>query len=196
VTEPTRSAPHRTARALVLGCTTLVVGVVAHLVGGRAPTAGGVGAALLALTALAWPLTAREHGWLTIAGVQLAGQQAVHAFLGSSLLGSPVLGSTGEHHHASAAVVGALPVDLMLWGHVVAAALVAVWLRHGERRTWTAARRAARTLVARWRRLLALFDRVDAPSVDGRTPSRHDPRPQRPAPLRYTVVRRGPPLPA
>ena len=36
---------------------------------------------------------------------------------------------------------------------VVAAVLVAVWLRRGEQRTWAAARRAARMVAAWWARL-------------------------------------------
>jgi len=95
-------------------------------------------------------------------------------------------------------VTGPLPVDVWFYGHVLAAVAVSIWLRHGERRTWAAARRAADTLVRHWRRLLALLaewsdsahpDPVAVGDTDPPAVSAH-------LPLRHSVVRRGPPLPA
>ena len=133
------------------------------------------------LVALAWPLTDRERGWLPILGVQLAGQQAAHVLF--------ELGAGGNTSNA------AVSTDAWFCGHVLTAILVTGWLRHGERRTWAAARHAARRLSRYWRRLLALFEQPDTPDPGvpasvhrGATPSSH--------PLRHSLIRRGPPLPA
>lgn len=134
---------------------------------------------LPALLALAWPLTGRERGWLAILGVQLVGQQVAHLLFGFA-------GTAAHPGHA------ALPADAWFYGHVTAAVAVATWLRWGERHTWAAARRAAAALVTH-------------PPLSGpppvarpdRVPAAVDTVPQRPRhPLRHTVVRRGPPLPA
>jgi hypothetical protein len=161
-----------------------VIGAGSHALSGGALHVAGVGGALTVLLALAWPLTGRECSWLTILGVQLVGQLAAHALL--------QVGDAG--HHLSRAGV---PVDAWFYGHVATAVVVSTWLRHAERRTWDAARRAATALAARWRRLVALLgERPDTPHVAlaplvvdrPRAPGRH--------PLRHAVVRRGPPLPA
>ena len=95
---------------------------------------------------------------------------------------------------AGDAVEPGLPVDVFLYGHVLAAVLVAVWLRRGEQRTWAAARRATRMVAAWWARLVVLLGHgelpypVAAPIVVSPVPV-----PGRPL-LRHAVVRRGPPL--
>lgn len=172
------AAPHRAARALVLTGTAVSVGVGAHVAAGGAMTLRSVAAAVPVLLALVWSLTDRERGWLPIAGAQLAGQQAVHAIL-----------DWGAHPAA-----GGLPADVVLYAHVVAAALLATWLRFGERRVWTAARRAVRMLAAYLRFLVGLLGH--------HTPV--DTRPSRPRStavpahartlLRHAVIRRGPPI--
>ena len=169
--------PHRFLRALGLTCAALAVGAAAHLLGGATVAPLALAAAFPLVLGLAWPLTGRERGWLPIAGAQLAGQQVVHSLLGWG---------TSD--------MSGLAPDAFLYGHVVAAALVAVWLRRGEQRTWAAARRTARALAARWQRFLRLFDAGAAPH--------HPEPPARPADvpvpsgprLRFDVVRRGPPL--
>ena len=58
------------------------------------------------------------RGW----GAQLGAQQAVHIALSMSTGGS-----------------GHVPQDLMIYAHVLAAALTGSWLRCAERRAWAAA---------------------------------------------------------
>jgi hypothetical protein len=76
---------------------------------------------------------------------------------------------------------------------VLAAALVAVWLRRGERRTWAAARSAVRQLAAWWGRIRTLLVQHDEPPAPSSPAPVHVPVPRRPL-LRHVVVRRGPPL--
>jgi hypothetical protein len=170
--------PHRLARALVLTCAAVAVGAGAHLLGGAAVDPIALAAAFPLLLGLSWPLTDRERGWLPIAGAQLAGQQVVHTLLS----------------RAGDAVEPGLPVDVFLYGHVLAAVLVAVWLRRGEQRTWAAARRAARMVVVWWTRLLVLLGHGEPPHpVTTPIFASPVPVPGRPL-LRHAVVRRGPPV--
>jgi hypothetical protein len=173
--------PLRVHRALVIAAAATAVGAASHLLSGGSLSAVGSVCALPVLVALAWPLTDRERGWLPILGVQLAGQQAAHVLFG-----------LGSGDHASAA---ALSTDAWFCAHVLAAVVVTAWLRHGEQRTWAAARRAAGVLSRYWRHVLALvelpspcYPGVPAPLDRPPTPSSH--------PLRHSLVRRGPPLPA
>jgi hypothetical protein len=177
---PDGRPPLRVARAVVLACVATTVGAGSHLLSGGALGGTGVACALPVLALLAWPLTGRERGWWTVAGVQLAGQHCAHALF-----------ALGAARHVSTA----LPVDAWFYGHLLAAVAVATWLRHAERRTWAAARRAVATLSARWRRLLAQLPArpatVSSPAV---VPAAAPP--VAPRPLRHGVTRRGPPLPA
>lgn len=93
---------------------------------------------------------------------------------------------------------GPLPVDVWFYGHVLAAVVVSIWLRHGERRTWATARRAAETLVRYCRLLLALLaEWCDSAHPDPAAVGETDqPAVASHRPLRHSVVRRGPPLPA
>ena len=170
--------PHRLARALVLTCVAVAVGAAAHLLGRGAVDPIALAAAFPLLLGLSWPLTDRERGWLPIAGAQLAGQQVVHTLLS----------------RAGDAVEPGLPVDVFLYGHVLAAVLVAVWLRRGEQRTWAAARRAARLVAAWWARLVVLLGHGELPyPVTAPNAASPVPLPGRPL-LRHAVVRRGPPV--
>ena len=166
----------------MLTVTTVAVGVGAHLLAGGPVTIGGVVAAVPVLLGLFLSLTDRERGWLPIAGAQLAEQQVVHSLL-----------ELGASHMHAAPMSGAMPADLFFYGHFLAAALVATWLRCGERRAWAAARRAVLAVAACWQHLLTLLGHRPpsapkaAPAVVTATlPRRH-------AALRHTVVRRGPP---
>ncbi len=171
------AAPHRLARASVAAASATALGAAGHaLAGGDVPPLGVLVAAL-ALLGPAWLLAGRERGWIPIAAAQLAGQQAVHA----GLEATGGMGMTG----------GLVPHDLMLQLHVVAAVLVAGWLRRGERRTWEVARRAARAVAAWLRRVLAPRPRpaVAVAATTGR-PALFAPAT---AVLRHTLGRRGPP---
>ena len=93
--------PCRSARAAVLTCSVVAVGVAAHLAAGGEVTPGGLALAVPVLLGLAWSLGDRERDWLPLAGIQLAGQQVVHAALG-----------WGAHHPAGATAL--LPDDVFL----------------------------------------------------------------------------------
>jgi hypothetical protein len=169
--------PQRLQRALVLTCAAVVVGVAAHLLGGGTVEPIAVAAAFPVLL-LSWPLTHRESGWLPIAGAQLAGQQVVHTLLAS----------------ATDVAAPGPPVDAFVYGHVLAAVLVAVCLRRGEQRVWALARRAAHTLGLLWRRVLDLLSLGEPPRPHGVPPTPPTLPVPRPPLLRHADVRRGPPV--
>ena len=176
---PTVMPPHRLARALVLTGTTALVGVGAHVAGGGTISLAAVGA-LPVLFGLVWPLTDRERGWLPIAGAQLAGQQVVHSVLEWTA-------------HSVPSPVG-LPSDVFLYLHVVAAALLAAWLRCAERRAWEGARRAVLVVAAHLRVLAGLLG-FHAPTAPPPPPAESSGLPELvDVLLRHAVVRRGPPV--
>jgi hypothetical protein len=176
------SPPHRGLRAVVAAFVAMIAGGGAHLLAGGVVSIPGVAAGLAVLLGPAWSLAGRERGWAVIAGLQLAGQQVVHLLL--ELASDRPGQGTG------------LPEDVTLYGHIAAAALIAAWLRYGERRTWNAAHRAARAVAARWRWLLSLFDRCEPPYPVHPIAAPDRSRVATGRPLRHVVVRRGPPLPA
>ena len=171
--------PHRLLRAALLALVMTGGGCLTHIVAGGSGSTGWAAVCGALLLGPAWLLTGRERGWTAIAGAQLAGQQVVHLLLG-----------LGAAHAAMPAP------DVMVYLHVIMAALIAVWLRHGERRAWAAARRAAAAVVTLWRALVALFERpVPARPFGG--PPETEPVRQPPwVLLRHSVVRRGPPAAA
>jgi hypothetical protein len=172
--------PHRLTRAVFAAAAAVAVGAGAHVLAGNAIPPGGLAAAVVLLTGPAWVLAARERRWLALTGIQLGGQQAVHALL--------PLGAVDS------ASPGHLPQDVTLYGHLLAAALMAGWLRCGERRAWAAARRAARA-IAEWCLQLC---RPTQPGPASHIPAAApDPLlPCVPDALHHVLVRRGPPLPA
>ncbi|MGQ0575422.1 MAG: hypothetical protein ACT4RN_14620 [Pseudonocardia sp.] len=176
-------APLRLARAAVAASTAVAVGAGAHVLGGGAlPVSALVGGALPLVAALLgpmWLLAGRERAFLTITGVQLAGQQLVHAWL--------ELDSAGAHLPP--------PDDVSLYGHVLAALAVAWWLRSGERRAWVAAHRAAEAMAAWWRWIAERHSPgVPVTAVPVPEPATGPVRPG--AVLAHVLVRRGPPHPA
>jgi hypothetical protein len=147
--------------------------------------AGGAATVLLtlgcaaALVAPAWLLARRERGWAVIAGAQLGGQELVHA--AHTLAAGTVEVDVASH-------------DLMFYGHILTAVLLAVWLRSGERRSWAAVRHATHGFLERWRALLVLFTRpavLTAPWIVGPSPELSS---RSGWFLRHSVIRRGPPL--
>jgi hypothetical protein len=136
---------------------------------------------LAVLLGPAWLIARRERGWAAIATLQLAGQQVVHVLLGLA---------AGGAAHAT------VPEDLSMYGHITAAALIAAWLRCGERRLWAAARRAGESVAAWLRWVLALHRPSPPPRSLVLTPTVGLPGGRPGTPLRHVLVRRGPPLPA
>ncbi|MGH3912019.1 MAG: hypothetical protein ACRDTC_01205 [Pseudonocardiaceae bacterium] len=155
-------------------------------------SAAGVLAAAVVLLAPAWWLTGRERGWAPLAGALLAGQLAAHAlFTGTSPeIGPDAVTTMSPGHHE----VGWLPVDLMLLGHLLAAAVGAAWLRRGERRAWAAARRAAAALRLTVSVLLSRPVPVFVDDAGLRWDARADLPVHRHAVLRNSIILRGPPL--
>ncbi len=155
----------------------VVVATGAHVAGRGGVDLQSAAWTFLALIGPAWWAAGRRRGWGALAVSQLAGQQLAHL----------VLSTTGSDAGTAGHL---LPTDVMLYAHLLGAALSATWLLWGERRAWTAARRWIAALL-------------DAP---GRTTA--PPPPVRPEPvtpggrrgdvLRHALVRRGPPqdLPA
>jgi hypothetical protein len=168
-------APALSAVALRAGLSAtaaVLVAAVAHATAGGAVDFAAAGWALAALVVPAAWLARRERGWLGLVAAQLAGQQAAHMAL------------TASHDAYGAAL---LPTDLMLYGHLLAAAVAALWLRAGERRAFAAIRGildAGRLLIIAGPPVPPL---VRAPRLDA------PPEWLVPAFLRHCVARRGPP---
>jgi hypothetical protein len=148
----------------------------AHAACGGTVDLTGAGWAFAALAGPAWWVTGRERGWAMLAGAQLAAQQVAHVAMA---------GPAADVHAG-----GLLPMDLMLYLHLAAAALAAVWLRIGERRAWAAARAVLRICVLVVAGPLPV---VGVPST--RCPAAPVAR-VRSALLRHALARRGPPVPA
>ncbi|MGQ0777567.1 MAG: hypothetical protein ACT4NY_24685 [Pseudonocardiales bacterium] len=190
---PAGGAPSRVTRTGAAAGVALTAAACAHLGAGATTVAStGLLAAAAALVAPAWWLTGRERGWGALAGALLVGQLAAHALFTVTSPGAAAGAATAmspEHHEADW-----LPVDLMLVGHLLAAAVGAAWLRRGERRAWAAARRAAAALRLAVSVLLGCLVRVpvDSGVLRWDTPGEH-PVQQRKL-LRNSIILRGPPL--
>lgn len=184
---PTVGAPSRLARTGAAAGVALAAAAGGHLAaGGMALSAPGMLAATAALALPAWWLTGRERGWGLLAGALVGGQLGAHAVF-TAALGTG--GQVTEHHQS-----GWLPTDLMLLGHLLAAAVGAAWLRRGERRAWAAARRAA---IVVHQILAVLVSRPGHVCADvGRVwwSAGEDHPITRSAVLRNTIILRGPPL--
>ena len=140
-------------RALVLAAVALVAGSVAHVGAHGALPAPLVLVALLALgTTGVAPLLRRPASTARVVLLLVVGQAAVHA----------VLTALGGHHddeplahpvHGPALWVAHLAEDLtpehalMAGAHAVAAAVVGLWLAHGERAVWRLVGLAGRVLA-------------------------------------------------
>jgi hypothetical protein len=168
VPDPTVASPSRALRAGSGAAVAVVVAAGAHAAGRGGVDLQSAAWTFLALIGPAWWAAGRRRGWGALVVSQLAGQQLAHL----------ILSTTGPAGHV-------LPIDVMLYAHLLGAALSATWLLWGERRAWTAARR--------W-----IAGVLDAP---GRVPDPPPPtRTDAAAPggrcgdvLRHALVRRGPP---
>ncbi|MDA2803527.1 hypothetical protein [Nocardiopsis suaedae] len=194
-------SPLRAARAAVFTAVCVGISGAGHAVtSGHGIPAGGLLAAALPVFGLAYAGTARERGFGTVAAWLGWIQLALHTLF--ALAQAP-----GGHHGAaptanglpagsadlaagagSAVLTGGVP---MLMAHVAATAVAAWWIRRGE---------AAAFALARYAR--ALFDRAipqvvpDPPILPVRAVRVPDTaaRALYPAPLLYSVRRRGPPV--
>jgi hypothetical protein len=180
-------------RALALGSVALVAGSVAHVGAHGALPAPLVLVALLALgTAGVAPLLRRQASTARVVLLLVVGQAAVHA----------ALTALGGHHddeplahpgHGPALWVAHLAEDLtpehalMAGAHAVAAAVVGLWLAHGERTVWRLVALAGRVLAEVNVPLLPVAGRPRVVPV----PPALLPRVVRVAPS--SIARRGPP---
>lgn len=179
-------APGRVVRSGAAAGVALAAATAGHLAsGGTALSVPGTMAAAGALALPAWWLTGRERGWGPLAGALVAGQLGAHALFTATTTSQ----MAGPGHHQS----GWLPTDLMLLGHLLAAAVGAAWLRRGERRAWTAARRAVSTVHQMVVALLSRPPQVP-PQLDVvRWNARRDQPIKQSKVLRNTIILRGPP---
>ncbi|GAA4440536.1 hypothetical protein GCM10023148_47710 [Actinokineospora soli] len=166
----TLSRPVRAARVTLGVALAVGLGGAGHLLaGGRASWSGVLFAAVL-LAGPMWLAGRRELTWPVLAVLLSLGQLVVHvAFLG--------VGSHDPDVHSG-------PSAWLMWAaHAAAGALLAVWLRVGERRLWRAARRCLDVLTT-W-----LPEPVVVVCPAGST----DPAVGVSALLRHCIVLRGPP---
>jgi hypothetical protein len=178
---PGPDAPARLRRSATFAGTSAVLATVAHTVGGAAlPDLWLLALGAAAVAAAAYPLLGREAGWPRIIVGLAVAQAALHGYLSV----------VADHAHGGAAgaqVDGAA----MLWAHLLATAVAAVWLRLGEDRLWQRARRSWVRALLRPNSLLAAPVRYSPPTL----PAPCGPRRRRIAPpgARCWGVR-GPPL--
>ncbi len=192
----------------------LPLSATAHVLGG-----GERPASIAVLAGLAFSfllhrglLVRQERSWASLfAGLGLA-QVVVHTLLWlteDAPADGPALVTAAHHAHGlSSSFAVTAGADLtathgghygpgMLAGHVVAAALLAWLLRHGEVLLWSAARRLTWAAVACWRRACraAARCRPSAACLAGCPAPHADRRPLRRQQLLWTAgqIRRGPP---
>lgn len=182
------------SRALVISAVALVAGSVAHVgAHGVLPAPAVLVALLAAGTTVAAPLLRRPATTTRIVLLLVVGQAAVHAAL-TALGGHRDDEPLARPVHGPALWVAHLAEDLtaehalMAVAHAAAAAVVGLWLAHGERTLW-------RLLSMAGRRLVAV---VDVPALPVVRPPRVVPVDPAllPPSVRVpssSVVRRGPP---
>lgn len=161
--------PSRALRAGLGAAIAVGFAVSFHATAHGAVSATSAACVFLALLGPSWSLAGRERNWYSLTLTQLGGQQIAHV----------VLSAHAPDGHL-------IPADLMLYAHLAAAALSALWLWQGERRAWAAARRLVAAVL---HHVLVLAPRPAPKPV----PSPAAERP-RALVLRHAVVRRGPPL--
>lgn len=165
VTGDPRAWTMRSIRALVFAFASLALAVSAHrLAGGLAPTSAWTGQAAGALFLIGLAVAARELRFWQIATLVATTQVVLHALLPSHAGRSTAQWARllfCEHgsHAATTAQVAAARSHFagaphssggpgMLAAHLVAAAVMAWWLRRGERAAWRAVQRVVSRLVA------------------------------------------------
>jgi hypothetical protein len=191
ITTLTADAPCRVARTSAATAVALSAAVGGHLAAGGTPlSAAGLLTAAAVLALPGWWLTGRERGWRRLAAALVAGQLGTHALFNATTGVTGQAGGAATGHHGT----GWLPMDLMLLGHLLAAAVGAAWLRRGERHVWAAARRAVAALHRTLRVLLSRSAPISADLDLPHRDARENPPLRRPAVLRNTIILRGPPL--
>lgn len=193
----------RIARAVVFATVCLTLTTAGHAYAAHASVpAPAIGIGFLLVTALAALLAGTERSFRTILGGLLGAQFGLHTLFAyatsTTATTSPHMGGNGGVHHPGTvpdAVGGAEHTGAaMALAHLVAAVVAAWWLRRGEAACWSLARRIATAARGPWRLPFAVPSPAAPPARAAGTPT-EPPRPTSPAaPLRYALVRRGPPL--
>jgi hypothetical protein len=194
--------PFRLVRSAAFAAVCVLLAALAHrLAGGDGPTAWALTVAAAGVFAGSAMLAGRERSPVLITSVLLVAQGGLHelfnhgatvkAILTSRLWASVPAAPVGDHQtHGLGISLG------MLLAHLTAALVTAWWVARGEAALWSILRRVG---IAAVRVLLGLFTPVDATRLValGRVAHgwRHLGLPRINEPLRYIMVRRGPPLP-
>lgn len=200
-------------RAAVVGLLVTGLGVIAHAhAGGSLPSGPALAFLALAAVVASAPLLLRRASRTRLVALVGGGQVAVHLALtaiaqGHATSGGLVPGPAHAGHgaHGDAGSAGAATVldllaahvlthPLMLLTHAAAAAVVGLWLAHGERLLWSLVGLAAHRARRWWRSTsVALGGGAALPDLRVPTPGHQL---ATPASLRASraVMRRGPPV--
>ncbi|MDP9862357.1 MULTISPECIES: MFS transporter [Streptosporangium] len=178
--------PLRVMRAAAFSAVCVMLAALGHLAaGGSGPAPWAMATGTSAVTVLAVLLAGRERSTATIS----VGLSAMQLFLHELFAyGDPSGIALTAHPHGQGLGEGLG----MLIAHLTATLVTGWWLARGEAALWALLRAAGRRLGA----LLLLLPSPTAPAPPARAAGAADvPAPAR-SPLRHTVSRRGPPLPA
>ncbi|MEO3856056.1 MFS transporter [Acrocarpospora sp. B8E8] len=188
-------------RSAAFAAVCVLLAAVAHrLAGGDGPTAPALAVAAAGVFAGSAMLAGRERSPVLITSVLLVAQGGLHelfnhgatvkAILTSRLASVPAAPVADHQTHGLGISLG------MLIAHLTAALVTAWWVGRGEAALWSVLRRMG---IAAVRVLLRLFAPVDATGLVALRRVAHGWHhlglPRTNEPLRYIVVRRGPPLP-
>ncbi|MEU9111286.1 hypothetical protein AB0D04_05660 [Streptomyces sp. NPDC048483] len=197
----------RLARAAVFAAVCVVATALGHaLMSGETLPVGAVAYAFAATTVGAWWLTGRERGALVVTGSTMAAQFALHtAFSLSQSLTTPASSTPMAAQGGTGGMAGmSRSMGMVATGHSwslgmglahgLAALVCGLWLWRGEAAVFRLGRSLAASLFAplrRARRSLAYA----GPASPVRSVAAFRPvRRLRARPLRYAVLRRGPPV--
>ncbi|GES22841.1 hypothetical protein Aple_057400 [Acrocarpospora pleiomorpha] len=198
----TADLPFRLVRSAAFAAVCVLLAAMAHqLAGGDEPTAWTLIVAAAGVFAGAATLAGCERSPVLITSMLLVAQGGLHelfnhgatvkAILASRLWAS-VPAAAGDHQaHGLGISLG------MLIAHITAALVTAWWVARGETALWSVLRRIG---IAAVQVLLRLFAPADTTAQVALRRVAHGWRhlglPRINEPLRYIVVRRGPPLPS
>ncbi|AKA01991.1 hypothetical protein SAZ_05695 [Streptomyces noursei ZPM] len=197
----------RLSRAAVFATVCVAASALGHaLMSGQTVPVRVVAYAFAATTVGAWWLTGRERGALVVTGATVAAQFVLHTVFNlSQLLPAPSAMSASMAAHRGMAGMGGMSdsVDMAATGHSwslgmglahgLAALVCGVWLWCGEAAAFRLGRSLASSVFAPLRRARRSFAHV-GPASPTRPGAAHGPVRRLCAwPLRYAVLRRGPP---
>jgi hypothetical protein len=145
----------RTGRAAVFSAVCVSLAAAAHSYAAHTwVPARGVVIGLAVVFVFARIAASRERGVGAIAALLLGGQAGLHVLFGAVMPQPPMPGMAAmagiRHTHLPAAHAMPDETAAMIAGHVVAALLVAWWLRCGEAALFRLVRSAARRVYRRW----------------------------------------------